>query len=400
MKYKILLFLSIALFIFIALFSFLRIEDSDTRETIKIVTSFQMRLPNVLSLQKAIEMALEDANYQAGRFNVELVALDSGDENGIWKAELEKNNALIAANDPQVIAFIGPTYSSSSKVIMPILNRAGIVQINASNTWPGLTKPGYAPGEPGIFYPTGLRHYFRLLATDDIQGPAGAIWAKEMGFERVYILDDGQAYGQGIANLFAERAKLLEIDVLGRETIDLDNNIDFTEKVAYITQQKPDVIYFGGYNVSGITDFIKELRATDKSIAIMGPDGIRDQEFIDRIGEMAEGIYATVVGAPSNHIPTAAAQKYHDRYIEKYNEEPEVFGAFSYEAVYVILNALEQANSSDRSDVLNAVRNTKEFQKLLPPWSFDENGDTNLHLVTGSVVTDGKFEFVKILTTP
>ena len=59
-----------------------------------------------------------------------------------------------------------------------------------------------------------------MVPTDDLQGPLGAAWAKELGVKRVYVLDDNEVYGKGIATLFIEACQDLGIEVLGHESID------------------------------------------------------------------------------------------------------------------------------------------------------------------------------------
>ena len=59
------------------------------------------------------------------------------------------------------MVYIATYNSGAAKVSMPITNKAGMAQVTVANTYPGLTKPGNAPGEPGIYRPTGKVNYFR-----------------------------------------------------------------------------------------------------------------------------------------------------------------------------------------------------------------------------------------------
>jgi len=309
-------------------------------------------------------------------------------------------NAQIAAADPDVMAYIGTYNSGAAKVSMPILNRAGIVQISPGNTWPGLTKVGFAPGEPGIFFPTGVRHYFRVVTTDDRQGPAGALWAHGLGFRSVYIIDDGETYGKGIADLFRGKAEELGFKILGQKTID-KRSTDFRSDILEIERLNPDLVYYGGITPNGITFFVRQMRERGIGSAVMGPDGIVEQDFIDRIGAKdAEGIYATTVGVAVTQIGTQKAEKYREAYVSKYGREPEIFGAFGYESAKVLIRAIAKAGLKDRSAILKAVQETKNFDGLFSQWSFDRNGDTTLTLMSGNVIRDGKFEFVKKLLAP
>ena len=122
---------------------------------------------------------------------------------------IEIENANKAAADPSVIAYLGPFASGAAEVSLPVLNQAGpLIMISPSNTVPGLTKPGYGPDEPDVYYPSGVRNYVRVVTADDVQGNADANFMyTQLGVKTVYILDDGeQGYGVGVANRFAATA--------------------------------------------------------------------------------------------------------------------------------------------------------------------------------------------------
>ena len=165
---------------------------------------------------------------------------------GQWTAEAETANANRAVSDPDVMVYLGTYNSGAAKISMPILNRADLLMISPANTWPGLTKPDMGdPGEPDIYRPSGEINYLRLVPTDDLQGPLGAAWAKELGVKRVYVLDDNEVYGKGIATLFIEACQDLGIEVLGHESIDVKAQ-EFKPLMATIKGVEPDLIYFGG----------------------------------------------------------------------------------------------------------------------------------------------------------
>jgi branched-chain amino acid transport system substrate-binding protein len=58
---------------------------------------------------------------------------------------------------------------------------------------------GIKPGEPDVYYPGCPRNYTRVIPTDEIQGSVAAQWSRDLGAQRVYVLDDTELYGQGIA---------------------------------------------------------------------------------------------------------------------------------------------------------------------------------------------------------
>jgi len=158
------------------------------RSTIKIVTSFPMQSISVgQGIVNGIKLALDEIDYQIGNFDIELVIQDDGDETGAWKEHLERDIANQAVEDDDVMIYLGTFNSGAAKISIPITNQAQLAQISPGNTWPGLTQAGFLPGEPGSFYPTGSRTYFRVCPTDALQGPASAIWAQELGYQSVFI---------------------------------------------------------------------------------------------------------------------------------------------------------------------------------------------------------------------
>lgn len=372
--------------------------DYKALKKIKIVASFPVGVNTADSSMKSIRLALAERNNKVGSFEVELVELDDGDENGVWKADKEKINAEIAANDPTVVAYIGPQNSGAAKVSMPILNKAGITQISPSNTWPGLTKSGFAPGEPAIFYPSGTRHYFRVVTTDDLQGPAAAIWAKELGYSSVYVIDDGESYGKGIGDLFRNKSSELGLNVLGHESIN-PRETNYRALVNKIASKNVDLVYFGGSLNNGITFIVPQLKNAGYQGKFMGPDALLDQDLIEILGSNAENFYVTSVGVPVKNLDTAKAKKFAELYKKTYSVEPELFGATAYEATQVLLAAIENSDGS-KEDIARQIKSIKNFDSMFGPISFDQNGDIEQKTISANVVSKKAFSFVKKLELP
>src|SRR5581483_4045476 len=149
---------------------------------------------------------------------------DASAAKGAWDGDIETSNANKAVADPQVLLYLGTYNSGAAKLSIPILNQAGpLAMLSGANTYPGLTKSVAnvtTPDEPGKYYPTGTRNYARIVPPDDVQGAVDAAWAKELGATKVYILQDQQAYGKGIADVFNNVAPTMGLTVLAEEGID------------------------------------------------------------------------------------------------------------------------------------------------------------------------------------
>src|SRR5439155_2593524 len=170
------------------------------------------------TIVNSINMALAEVNNKVGNFNIVYEDLDDATAaKGQWDAGKESENANRAVNDKQVVAYIGTFNSGAAKVSIPILCAANLVMVSPANTYPGLTKnvPGVDAGEPGLYYPNCKRNYTRVVPSDELQGSAGANWAKQLGVQRAYVLDDTGLYGHGIATFFAQTAQKVGITVTG-----------------------------------------------------------------------------------------------------------------------------------------------------------------------------------------
>ena len=164
---------------------------------------------------------------------------------GQWTAETEDANAKKAVGDPDVMVYIGPSQLRRGKISMPILNQAGLLMISPANTWPGLTKPGKGdPGEPQkSISPPASSNYVRVVPADDLQGTLAAEWAKEMGVKKVYILDDNEVYGKGIATVFNDTCEDLGIEVLGHESIDAkQQEFQLADDDDQVEEPRPDLL--------------------------------------------------------------------------------------------------------------------------------------------------------------
>jgi branched-chain amino acid transport system substrate-binding protein len=268
--------------------------------------------------------------------------------------------------------------------------------ISPANTYPGLTKPGKGEAdEPNKYYPSGKRNYSRVVPADDIQGVAASNWAKDLGAKSVFILDDTQLYGKGIADVFEKNAKDIGLTVSGREGID-GKAADYRALAAKIVSANPDLVYYGGITQNNAGQLWKDIRSEGFKGMMMGPDGIYEQAFLTAAGDAAECSYFTFGGLPPEKL-TGKAADWYKNYKTKFSTEPEVYAVYGYEAANVAMAAINKVCAKDRAKILDAVMGTKDFQGILGTWSFDANGDTSLTSMSGAQAKGGKFEFVKEL---
>ena len=345
-------------------------------------------------------MALEEVNYRVGDFEIEYLDRDDATAAaGQWTAEAETTNAKEAAGDPDVLVYIGTYNSGAAKISMPILNQAGLLMISPANTTAGLTKPDMGESdEPGRYRPTGKINYCRVVPADDLQGSLSADWAQKLGMKKVFVLDDTEIYGRGVANMFEERCNKLGIEVLGHESIDA-KQAEFRTLMTKIKGLDPDLVYFGGTSQQKGPQVAKDLVAVGMDCPLMVPDGCMEQAFIDGAG--AENVngrcYVTFGGLPPEAL-TGAGAEFVKKYQEKFGGAPEAYAVYGYESAKVALEAIRTAKKKDRASIVEACLSIRDFKGgALGEWSFDENGDTTSRTLSGNVIRDGKFVFETVL---
>lgn len=378
-------------------------------DTVRIYSSIPLQGATAADYQTIVDtirMALAARNYRAGRFKVEYVSLDDATRQaGKWDPGREQANARRAAADPAAVAYIGTVNSGAAKVSIPILNRVQLAMISPANTYPGLTKTAAAlAGEPYIYAPLGpdARNYCRDVTTDDIQGSAGALYAQQkLNVKSVYVFDDTELYGHGIAQIFADKAKGLGLNVLGGPVgLDPRHPEAYAQPAQAALQAKPDLVYFGGTTETRGADLLKALRTAGFQGVFMGPDGIVEPAFGQAAGGGAGRVIGTLVGLPPSALSGKGADWYRQFKAQHNNQEPSPYAPYAYDATNAVLDAIARAGTSNRAAVLSELKRTQNMQGITGTWSFDGNCDTTLTTISINTLQNGNFSYSGVAPQP
>jgi branched-chain amino acid transport system substrate-binding protein len=323
---------------------------------------------------------------------------------GKWDPEVEKQNANNAVNDESIVAYLGTFNSGAAKLAMPILNLAGMVMISPGNTYPGLTHKveGVTEAdEPYVYFPNGVRNFVRLVATDDLQGPVIVNFMASQGVKTVYVLNDGEVYGKGVAEAVILSTQKAGISVVGEEAYDPKavNYLALMEKISNSNNgSAPDAIFFGGIVENNAGQLLKDkvsVLGDNQKVKFVGPDGIYTEGLIDTAGDAAEGAFATTPGLALADLGEAG-QKFYADYTKRFGETTEPYAIMGYETMSVALQAIENVcaangDPTNRMAIRDAVFAIREFEGALGVWSFDNNGDITIPYFLVGQVQNGKF---------
>jgi branched-chain amino acid transport system substrate-binding protein len=351
----------------------------------------------------AIEFELKQRNWEAGGKKIGFQSCDdSTAQAGSWDSAKCSANARSYANNEAVIGIIATFNSGCAKLVIPVVNRATngpLAMVSPANTYPGLTVggPGTESGEPDNYYPTGQRNYARVVWNDQFQGAANALFAQQLGLKKVFVLNDGETYGGGIANLFVRSAQKLGIQILGNQKWD-KNATTYDAVASRIKASGADAVFLGGIVCNNGGKLIKDLRrGLGANVTLLGPDGWTPiSATIEGAGPAANQMYISQPGIPIDQLK-GEGKKFADDFQQERGKAPDPYTAYAAQAAVVLLDAIDRANG-ERSKVAAELYKTKVSNGILGNFSIDKNGDTTLGTVTFFQIRNGKDQFVKTIT--
>jgi branched-chain amino acid transport system substrate-binding protein len=346
------------------------------------------------------KMALEEAGGKVGDYTIKYVSLDdSTAATGKWEPGAVSSNARKAAQDKSTIAYLGEFNSGASAISIPILNEAGILQISPANTYVGLTRSeGADKGEPDKYYPSGKRTYGRVVPADHIQAAAQVSYQKDQGCKQLYILNDKEVYGKGIADGVSAGAETAGIKVVANEGIDT-KAANFRSLATKMKGSGADCMFFGGIVENKAVQVWRDVHAANPTMKLFGPDGVALSDFSSKIPASAAKVTFITNPTLDPKLYPPAAQDFFKKYKEKYGKDPEPYAIYGYEAMKDALLSIQNAGDkgNDKSAVIDQFFQIKDRDSVLGKYSIDENGDTTLSDYGGNLVKGGALVFDKVI---
>jgi branched-chain amino acid transport system substrate-binding protein len=354
------------------------------------------------------QLALAAVGGKIGKYTITFKQLDdSTAQAGKWDPGQTTSNAHTAVNDKTTIGYLGEFNSGASAISIPILNRAGIPQISPSNTAVGLTSnaAGATPGEPLKYYPTGKRTYARVVPKDTVQAAAQVALQKSEGCTKVYVLDDQEVYGQGLATNFKLAAQTQGLSVTGVQGYD-PKAANYRSLAQQVASTGANCVFISAIVDNNAVQLTKDIAAALPKAKIFGPDGVEVNTYFDPTkggipATLDPRVFMTVATLPPANYPPAGQAFFKD-YQAKYGT-PQAYAVYGYEAMSLMLDAVKRATNNGTSDVSRAkvvagIFATKDRTSVLGTYSIDPNGDTTLTSYGAYKIVNGKDAFLKTIT--
>jgi len=361
----------------------------------------------ILAMGKAVRYVLsQQYKFKAGKYKIGYQECDdSTAQKGAWDSAKCTANGRNYANNKSVVGVLGTFNSGCAKLELPILNRApggAVAMLSTANTAVGLTHNASwnDPGEPNIYYPTGVRNYARVSASDDFQGPAAADLLKQLAkVTSVYVIHDNQTFGKGVANAFRQRAQKLGIKVLGFEPWD-PAATDYTAIGQRIKDSGAQSVYLGGIVCNNGVKLLKDLRSVvgDKPVFV-GPDGWTPYSATLGAGSAAQKMYISYAGLPLSKLSkTGQSWIAGFKAYAKLSGQVPPYSVYQGQAAQVMLDAVARSDGR-RASVTKEMFKTNVKNGIMGNFKFDKNGDTiPLKAISFDQIRgqEGKYAFVVI----
>jgi branched-chain amino acid transport system substrate-binding protein len=263
--------------------------------------------------------------------------------------------------DSKVNGVVGHLNSGTSIPASQIYNAAGIPQISPSSTNPKLTRQGY-------------NNVFRVVADDtQLGGALGKYAVDTLKGKSIAVIDDRTAYGQGVADEFEKAVVAAGGKVVGREFTN-DKATDFNAILTTLKAKKPDVVFFGGMDAVG-GPMLRQMKQLGIKAKFMGGDGICTAELPKLAGDALgdDMVYCAEAGGVEGE-GKADMDKFAQAFKAKFNEDVKLYAPYVYDAVKVMVGAMQTAGSAEPEKYLPALKATK-YKGVTGQIEFDEKGD-------------------------
>lgn len=322
-----------------------------------------------ISTKNGVEIAVDQINENGG-INGKKVVLISEDTRGDQTEAANAASKLIERD--KVVAIVGGVISAETMTAGPIANDAGVVMISSSSTAQGVPEIG--------------DYIFRNCLSDEVQAVQLAEFAAtELGLKRFAIMFTNNDYGLSLKNAFEGKAKEIA-EVVGIETYN-DGEKDFRAQLTKLKGANPDALYIAGYYTEA-AKIAQQAKEQGLEVQLLGADGFYSPVLIELGGGAVDG--AVFTAGFFTDDPSENAQNFVKAYMEKFNEEPDMFAAQAYDAAMILLTALKNTDGQGGEALQQAMLNTKDFPGITGVTSFTEVGDAIKDIIILKV-ENGKF---------
>lgn len=318
-----------------------------------------------IEIQNAIELAREEIN-SAGGINgksLEVVYEDDQADPALGTIGMQK-----LVNVDQVPVVLGSWASGVVVATAPIAEQNHVI-VMAVAISPSITDAG--------------DYIFRTEPSATFYIAKSVELLKNLNISTAAVIFVNNEFGRALKDVF-----ISDFESMGGEVLTIEayaqGDTDFRSQLLKIKSTNPELIFIPGYQDT--IDVIKQIKELGIESRILASPTFESKSSIEKLGEIAEEViypYHFVAGRGD-----PKAQHYEQAYLAKYGIPTGGFAPITYDATYIIANALKKCEKD--TECIKQELYATEYYGVIGKITFDEKGDPYVPIIM-KTVRNGEF---------
>lgn len=312
-------------------------------------------------ISKGVEIAIDEMNES---MDSSFIQKNYEDEGYLSKAVINAESIV----EDRSLAVIGHSESHISASTASIYEFNKILMINPSSTSSkGITDRSY-------------KYIFRSMPSDKIISRSMVEYMKREGYSRIMVCYSDNSYGRSFANAIESSST---IDVVDRVSFSVGDEREFKYILQKWSLYSFDAVVYIGYLDEAI-NFVRVMSSLD--IPIICGESVATDEFIDRLGSLAEGIVMPQLFYPESD----RAKRFVDKFRERHGRDPNFISAIAYDSAKMIGQAIKEEGVDELVKYIRKIR----YVGVAHNYSFDRDGDVVMSGVGIQTIDSGRFKYL------
>jgi len=311
-------------------------------------------------VRKGLELALEEVNTEDGLESGGKVILVYKDDATIPERGKQVTQELIETDGVQLI--IGAVSSRVTLAIAPLCESEEVLLMSPSSSSPDISQAG--------------DYVYRNYPSDIREGTSMAKFAKDLGLERIVIIAMDDEFGRGLRNVFTQQYESRFRSVVGSFDFLEGQSDKFPDVVSQTKELAPDGIYVVAYE-NDLALLLQQLNEAEVDSVVMTSSAVTPN-VVQLAGESAANLVYPQSTFELDSQDTAVAH-FVSAYRRKYNEDPDIYAAHGYDALKLLVHAMNRGGGSRPGDVRIGLNGIHDYEGAAGLTTFDKNGDVIRH---------------------
>ena len=333
-------------------------------DVIKIGVLAPLKTPPGEGLISAVKMAADEINNAGGIAKKKIELVIANDE---YKPEVGVTAYKKLVLSDKVVITLG---TASSGVSMAVVDQMARYKVPFISTGAASLRLSENVEKDYNTY----KYWFRVMHKTDDQAESMADWVvnylyKVKKIKKLAIMAENALWTQGIIPDYKKRVTDAGMESVIEELFDLDTK-DFKPILTKIINSKAEFVLDLSSHVDGAI-YVKQW--ADMHGPIMGglnASGTSSRFWKDTMEKAVS--HVNLIQGSFRLALTPKTISWYDKYVKEFGVSPDYTSGYTYDAIYIIKEAIERAKSTKPDDLVNALEKT-DYVGAAARWVFEKN---------------------------